>query len=75
VTTRWVVSTPDRAARAILDAGIGRRAERYVPRAYGVAAALRTLAPGLVRHVLAGSGAAVLTTRTGAEQPQDEEPH
>ena len=32
--TRWIVSTPERAAEAIYEAGIGRRAERYVPRAY-----------------------------------------
>ena len=53
--TRWIVSTPERAAEAIYDAGIGRRAERYVPRAYALAAAARILAPGLVRRVLGGS--------------------
>jgi short-subunit dehydrogenase len=50
--TRWIVSTPDKAAEAIYEAGIGRRAERYVPRAYALAAALRVLAPGLVRRAL-----------------------
>jgi short-subunit dehydrogenase len=30
--TRWLVSTPDRVAEAIVDAGPGGRAERYVPR-------------------------------------------
>ena len=48
--TRWIVSTPERAAEAIYEAGIGRRAERYVPRPYALAAALRVLAPGLVRR-------------------------
>ena len=43
--TRWIVSTPEKAAEAIYEAGIRRRAERYVPRAYGLAAALRILAP------------------------------
>ena len=43
--TRWIVSTPDRAAEAIYEAGLGRRAERYVPRPYGIAAALRVVAP------------------------------
>jgi hypothetical protein len=38
-----------------------------VPRPYAVAAALRTVAPGLVRRVLGGSGAQVMTTRTGAD--------
>jgi short-subunit dehydrogenase len=65
--TRWIVSTPEKAAEAIYEAGIGRRAERYVPRAYGLAAAVRILAPGLVRRVLAGSGASVMTTTTGAD--------
>jgi short-subunit dehydrogenase len=65
--TRWVVSTPERAAEAIFDAGAGRSPERYVPRPYGVAAALRVLAPSLVRRVLGGSGAAVMTTTTGPD--------
>lgn len=51
--TRWIVSTPDKVAQAILDAGPGGKAERYVPRPYGIAAALRIVAPGLVRRVLA----------------------
>jgi short-subunit dehydrogenase len=40
--TRWMVSTPERVAEAIVDAGPGARAERYVPRPYWIAAALRT---------------------------------
>ncbi len=52
--TRWIVSTPDRAADAIYDAGVGRRAERYVPRPYALAAALRVLAPALVRRAVGG---------------------
>src|SRR6185437_4400340 len=43
--TRWIVSTPERAAEAIYQVGVERRAERYVPRPYGIAAALRVLAP------------------------------
>jgi uncharacterized protein len=65
--TRWIVSTPERAAEAIFQAGVERRAERYVPRPYALAAALRVLAPGLVRRVLGGSGAAVITTTTGPD--------
>ncbi len=48
--TRWIVSRPERVAEAILDAGPRGRAERYVPRAYWVAAALRIVAPRLVRR-------------------------
>jgi short-subunit dehydrogenase len=66
--TRWIVSTPDRAAEAIFQAGIGGRPERYVPRAYALAAVLRVLAPALVRRVLGGGAASVMTTTTGADQ-------
>jgi short-subunit dehydrogenase len=66
--TRWIVSTPERAAEAIYQAGVGGRAERYVPRAYGIAAALRLLAPALVRRVMGGGGATVMTTTTGADR-------
>jgi len=65
--TRRMVSTPEKGAEAIVAAGLGRKPERYVPRPYGIAAALRVVAPGLVRRVLGGGGAQVMTTRTGAD--------
>jgi uncharacterized protein len=65
--TRWAVSTPEHAAEAIFQAGVERRAERYVPRPYAIAAALRVLAPALVRRVLGGGAAAVMTTTTGPD--------
>ncbi len=65
--TRWAVSTPEKAAEAIFQAGIGRRAERYVPRPYWLTAAARILIPPLVRRVLAGNSAVVMTTTTGAD--------
>jgi short-subunit dehydrogenase len=65
--TRWIVSTPEKGAEAIYQAGLGRHPERYVPRPYGLAAALRVLAPGLVRRVLGGGAASVMTTTTGAD--------
>ncbi|MCW3057268.1 MAG: hypothetical protein JWO21_1237 [Solirubrobacterales bacterium] len=65
--TRWIVSTPERAAEAIYEAGIGRRPERYVPRPYALAAVLRIVAPGLVRRVIGGGAAAVMTTTTGGD--------
>ena len=65
--TRWIVSTPERAAEAIYEAGIGRRPERYVPRPYALAAVLRIVAPGLVRRALGGGAASVMTTTTGAD--------
>lgn len=66
--TSWIVSTPDRAAEAILDAGLRRRPERYVPRGYALFSCARLLAPGLVRRITAGGRGAILTTKTGAEQ-------
>jgi short-subunit dehydrogenase len=65
--TRWAVSTPEQGAEAIFQAGIGRRPERYVPRPYALAAAFRILAPGLVRRVIGGSAASVMTTTTNIE--------
>ena len=65
--TRRMVSTPERAAEAIYEAGLGGRAERYVPRPYGIAAALRVLAPALYRRVIGGGAAQVMTTTTGAD--------
>jgi short-subunit dehydrogenase len=62
--TRWMVSTPDKVAEAIVDAGLGGRAERWVPRAYGLAAVLRVVAPGLVRRVISGGAAGAMTTAT-----------
>jgi short-subunit dehydrogenase len=64
--TRWIVSSPDKVADAIWDAGPGGKAERYVPRVYGVAAALRIVAPGLTRRIL-GRGGKSLTPSTTAE--------
>jgi short-subunit dehydrogenase len=59
----WMVSTPDRVAEAILEAGPGGRAERYVPRPYWLAAATRILAPRLVRRALARNA---FVTATGS---------
>jgi short-subunit dehydrogenase len=65
--TRWIVSKPEKVAEAIVEAGPGGRAERYVPRPYALAGVARIVAPGLVRRVLAGGAAATLTTSTAAE--------
>jgi short-subunit dehydrogenase len=66
--TRWIVSTSEKAAEAIYEAGVGRQAERYVPRPYALAAVLRIVAPGLVRRVLGGGASTIMTTTTGADQ-------
>jgi short-subunit dehydrogenase len=65
--TRWIVSKPEAVAEAILDAGLRGKAERYVPRPYGLTAVLRIVTPGVVRRVLSGGAAADLTTSTGNE--------
>ena len=62
--THWLLGTPEQAAEAIVQAGLERRAERYVPRFYVVPAALRAVAPGLVRRALASKRADVLATKT-----------
>ena len=59
--TRWLVSDADAAAEAIIEAGPGGRAERYVPRYYWIAAAARILAPRLVRRAIASGGLATAT--------------
>jgi short-subunit dehydrogenase len=66
--TRWLVSKPERVADAILEAGPGGRAERYVPRFYALGAIARVLAPGPMRRVLSGGAASVLTTSTAEEE-------
>lgn len=68
--TRWIVSSPEKVAEAIVDTGLRGRAERYVPRPYALAAIARILAPGLVRRVLSGGSAASLTTSTAAESSE-----
>jgi short-subunit dehydrogenase len=67
--TRWMVSTPEKVAEAILAAGPGGKAERYVPRGYGIAAAARVLAPRLVRRVLGGSAGEAMRTSVTADAP------
>ena len=64
--TRWIVSTPEKVADAILDAGPGGRAERYVPRAYWLGAVARIVVPALTRRVLA---AGTLTPSTKPATP------
>lgn len=70
--TRWIVSTPEKAAEAIYQAGVEKRPERYVPRPYYLAALLRILTPALVRRVLGGGAAQVMTTTTGADMAERE---
>jgi len=68
--TRWIVSKPERVADAIVEAGPGGKAERYVPRPYALVAMARVLAPRLVRRVLSGGSASALTTSTAAEESE-----
>jgi short-subunit dehydrogenase len=66
--TAWLVSTPEKTAEAVLAAGPGGAAERYVPRPYGLAAALRVLAPRVVRRALGSGLAGSFTTATKADE-------
>ncbi|HXR31235.1 MAG TPA: SDR family NAD(P)-dependent oxidoreductase [Solirubrobacterales bacterium] len=65
--TRWMVSTPERVAEAIVATGLRGKGERYVPRPYALAGIARMLAPRLVRRVLSGGAASRLTTSTAEE--------
>jgi short-subunit dehydrogenase len=67
--TRWIVSDAEKAAEAIVDAGLRGRAERYIPRPYALAAAARVLAPALLRRVQASGAGALMTTRTNPDAP------
>ena len=60
--TRWILAKPETVAEAIFEAGPGGRAERYVPRAYWLAAAARLIAPAVVRRATSGGA---FTTATG----------
>jgi len=60
----WLPAKPEAAAKAILDCAFNGKAERYVPRPYWIAAALRILAPALNRRVLSGGSAERLTTES-----------
>jgi uncharacterized protein len=61
--TRWLVSSTDKVADAIYEAGPGGHAERYVPRPYWIPAALRILLPGLVRRATAGGAFTTMTAQ------------
>ena len=64
--TRRLVARPEQVAEAILDAGPGRRAERYVPRPYALVAAARALLPAVVRRATA-RGPLARPTQTAAD--------
>lgn len=66
--TRWAVSTPEKVAEAIMDAGPGGKAERYVPRPYGIVAGLRIVAPRLIRRATRGGG---FVTATGGREGEE----
>ena len=62
--TRWILAKPETVAEAIFEAGPGGKAERYVPRAYWLAAVARLVAPAAVRRATAGGA---FTTATGQD--------
>ncbi len=59
---KMIVSRPEVVAEAIVQAGPGGKAERYVPRPYWFAAALRILAPALVRRATRGGSFTTATS-------------
>jgi len=65
IPTEGFPQAPEQVAEAIHEVGPGGKAERYVPRKYGIAASLRILAPSLTRRVLGGGSAKALTPAAG----------
>ncbi|MGB0120333.1 MAG: SDR family NAD(P)-dependent oxidoreductase [Solirubrobacterales bacterium] len=65
--TRWMVSDTAKVAEAIIETGPGGKAERYVPRAYALAGAMRIFSPSLTRRVLGGGVGKIAVTKTGAD--------
>ncbi len=65
--TRWMVSTPEKIAEAILVTARRRQPERYVPRPFAVVPVLRLLLPGLYRRVVGGGR---YTASAGHQTPE-----
>lgn len=65
--TRWMVSTPEKVAEAIVGAVRRNRPERYVPRPYAVVPVLRLLLPGLYRRAVGGGR---YTASAGHQTPE-----
>jgi uncharacterized protein len=68
--TRWMVSTPEKVAEAVMQVGPGRKAERYAPRPYGLAAAARILLPTFTRRILGGQAGDAMATSTIVDEPR-----
>ncbi len=73
VMTRWLVSSPDKVAEAIMQTGPGGKAERYVPRYYAAAAVARITLPRLIRRATSGAVGSAMTTKTGADARETDE--
>ncbi|MDO9408256.1 SDR family oxidoreductase [Patulibacter sp.] len=65
---KYLLGTPEGVAEAIVEAGLGRKPERYTPKLYGLVAALRFAAPGLTRRVMGTDAAQAMTTKTVSDQ-------
>jgi uncharacterized protein len=70
--TRWLVSRPEKVADAIVDAGLGRKPERFVPRPYWIFSAMRAVTPRMLRRALQG-GSTTMTPATGADAAETAE--
>ena len=65
--TRWLVSTDEKAADAILAAGLRGKAEVYVPRPWRLIPILRALTPRLLRRAGGGAVGQSTLTKTGSD--------
>ncbi len=65
---RRFLGTPEAVAEAVVQTGLQGKAERYTPRVYGLAAAIRFVAPGLLRRIMGSDQAQVMTTSTASDE-------
>jgi len=65
--TRWIVSKPEKVAKAIVETGLRGKAERYVPRVYAMGGVMRVAAPHLARRFFAGGGGSAPATSLAAD--------
>jgi short-subunit dehydrogenase len=64
-----ILGTPEQVGEAVIETGLRGKAERYVPRKYEIAAALRGALPGVVLKVMGSDKARTLTPKSGSDDP------
>jgi short-subunit dehydrogenase len=68
--TRWMVSSPEKVAHAIVDVAHRHQPERYVPRPFAVIPFLRALLPGVYRRAVGGGRFTAAASHQTRETPR-----